>query len=202
MPRDQRGHTRGLPLGTALDIEPLLQRDLRHQNEHDDTGLSRLAATAGGEPARGDPGIIRDQQRGTATAIDEPKLQAGSPLPAFRRDLFSRPNGVPSALAGGGGWDRQEQTARRADHHATVKGIDDLWRPRPDIGCGLGTLAHLGEGLSPPCPRQPFAEPGRDDILAEILLQAIGSIAHPRRDCAFDIPLGLCKGFAEVGYGD
>ena len=62
MPRDQRGHARGLPLGSALDIKPLLQRDLRNQNEHDDTGLSGLVAISGGKPALGCPGIIRDQQ--------------------------------------------------------------------------------------------------------------------------------------------
>ena len=49
MPRDQRGNASGLPLGSALDIEPFLQGDLRHQNEHDDAGLSGLAAIAGGK---------------------------------------------------------------------------------------------------------------------------------------------------------
>jgi hypothetical protein len=118
VPRDQRGHARGLPLCDALDIETFLQRDLRNQNEHDDAGkiclgLAGLAAIAGGKPARVYPGIIRDQQRGTATAIDEPKLQAGSPPPAFRRDFFARANGTPSALAGGCGRDRQEQAPRQ-----------------------------------------------------------------------------------------
>ena len=94
MPRDQRGHARGLPFGSALDIEPLLQGDLRNQNEHDDTDLSGLAAIAGGKPARVYPGIIRDQQRRAAAAIDEPKLQAGSPPPAFWRDLFARAKGT------------------------------------------------------------------------------------------------------------
>ena len=42
----------------------------------------------------------------------------------------------------------------------------------------------------------------RDDIFAEILLQAISSVAHPRRDSAFDILLGLSKGFAEIGALD
>ena len=64
MPRDQRGHARGLPFGGALDIEALLQRDLRHQNEHDDAGLACFTAIAGGKPTRVDPGIVRDQQRG------------------------------------------------------------------------------------------------------------------------------------------
>lgn len=99
MPRDQRGHARGLPLGSALDIEPFLQRDLRNQNEHDHAGkicwsLAGLAAIAGGKPARVDPGIIRDQQRGTATAIDEP---------SFRPVRRCQPSGVifsrePTAL--------------------------------------------------------------------------------------------------------
>jgi hypothetical protein len=147
-------------------------------------------------------GIICDQQRGKAAAIDEPKLEAGSLQPAFRRDLFVRATGTPSAIADGGGQDRNEQTTCRADHHAPVKGIDDLRRPRPDTGCGLGTLAHLGEGLSPLCLRQPLAEPGRDDIFAEILLQTISSVAHPRRDSAFDNLLGFSKGFAEIGMLD
>jgi hypothetical protein len=147
-------------------------------------------------------GIIRDKQRGTAAAIDEPKREAGSLQPAFRRDLFARANGTPSALAGGRGRDRQEQTARRADHLAPVKGIDDLRRPRPNIGCGLGAFAEFGEGLSPPCPRKPFTEPGRGDIFAEVLLQAFGSVAPPRRDSAFDIFLGLGEGLAEIGTLD
>lgn len=78
-----------MPFGGALDIEPLLQRDLRNQNEHDHAGkiclgLAGLAAIAGGKPALGCSSIIHHQQRGTATAINEPKLQAGSPLPAYR----------------------------------------------------------------------------------------------------------------------
>ena len=44
--------------------------------------------------------------------------------------------------------------------------------------------------------------PGRDDIFAEILLQAISSVAHSRRDSAFDILLGFSKGFAEIGTLD
>jgi hypothetical protein len=79
-----------------------------------------------------------------ATTIDKPKLQAGLPLPAFRRDLFARANGTPSALAGGGR-DCQEKAAHEADQLATIEGINDLRRTRPDIGRGLDTLADLGK---------------------------------------------------------
>jgi hypothetical protein len=139
-------------------------------------------------------------------------------------------NGTPSAFAGGGGRDRQEQAApvffegdwritTPRSKASTIFGARDqrrVWaawpnaKPVPTFAgqardCGLGTLAHLGEGLSPPNslmekrPRQPFTEPGRDDIFAEILLQAISSVAYPRRDSAFDILLGFSKGYAEIG---
>jgi hypothetical protein len=39
-------------------------------------------------------------------------------------------------------------------------------------------------------------------MFAEILLQVISSVAHPRRDSAFDIILGLGKGFTGIGTLD
>ena len=69
------------------------------------------------KPAIGCPGSIRDQQRRTSAAIDEPKLLAGWQLPPFRFDLCARANGNSSALAGGGGRDREEQAACRPDYH-------------------------------------------------------------------------------------
>jgi hypothetical protein len=69
-------------------------------------------------------------------------------------------------------------------------------------GRGLGAFADLGEGLSPPRPRQPSTQARRDDIFAEILFQAVGGIAHPRSDGALDILLGFGKGFAEIGTLD
>jgi hypothetical protein len=112
--------------------------------------------------------------------------------------LFALANGTLSAFAGGGDRDRQEQTTRQADDHGTVKGIDDLRHARPVIGRGLGALEYLGEGLSPLRPTQPFTESGGDDILAEIQLQAISSVGHPRHDGAFNNLVGFSKGFAEI----
>jgi hypothetical protein len=57
----------------------------------------------------------------------------------------------------------------------------------------------LGEGTDTLSLRTTSTESGCDNILALVPLQAIGIVAHPRRDSTLDILLDLGMGFAEIG---